>query len=82
MIQAFYKTKPQQDTPYRQLSLSHKDGWQVRLTGGTKWGRENAEELKVISAKSFDEAQQLYDEMFRQLQDQGWRAYTPYETWL
>ena len=81
MIQAFYKTKPVQDTPYRQLSLTHKDGWRVRLAGGTKWGRENANELRSESAQTFEEAKELYDKMFKELEQEGWRAYSPYEIW-
>jgi hypothetical protein len=81
MMNAFYKEKPVQDTPYRQLSIGHKGGWIVRLAGGTKWGRENTRELKVVSAKSFDEAKELYDKMFKELQDEGWKAYSPYEPW-
>jgi hypothetical protein len=81
MIQAFYKTKPQQDTPYRQLSLTHENGWRVCLSTGKKWGRENAQELKVTLAASFDEANLLYDTLFEELQNEGWKAYTPHEIW-
>jgi hypothetical protein len=45
VIQPSYKTKPTQDTPYRQLSLIHNGSWHVSLKGGTEWGRANAEEL-------------------------------------
>jgi hypothetical protein len=81
MMQAFYKTKPTQDTPYRQLSLRRENGWRVRLTGGNKWGREHAEELKVIPVQTFDEAKEVYDKMFIDLQDEGWKPYSPYEIW-
>ena len=39
MHQAFYQSKPKQDTPYRQLDLTcdRTKGWVVRLFGGTKW---------------------------------------------
>jgi hypothetical protein len=81
MMNAFYKVKPVQDTPYRQLSISYKDGWKLRLTGGTKWGREDSQELKSIPAQSFDEAKELYDKMFIELQEEGWKAYSPQESW-
>jgi hypothetical protein len=81
MIQAFYKSKPEQDTPYRQLSVSHTDGWRVRLITGMKWGREDAEELKVINAESFDAAHRIFDRLYKELQAEGWRPYSPYEPW-
>lgn len=81
MIQAFYQSKPQQDTPYRQLSLSHKNGWHVRLVAGEKWGPDNATELQRLPAKSFEEAKDIYDRLFTQLHDEGWKAYSPYEIW-
>lgn len=81
MIQAFYKAKPEQDTPYRQLSIVHEDGWQPRLTAGTKWGREYARQLKVLPAASFDEAKNLFDQMFQDLRTDGWRPYTFWEIW-
>ncbi len=81
MMQAFYKVKPMQDTPYRQLSIFYEDGWRVRLVAGTKWDREHSEELQVVPAQNFDEAKEMYDKMFSALQDEGWRAYSPYEVW-
>ena len=82
MMQAFYKVKPKQDTPYRQLSLSHTNGgWQVRLAGGMKWGREHAEELKVVPVESFDEGQASYDKLFIKLVGEGWKPYSPQRAW-
>jgi len=82
MIQAFYKTKPEQDTPHRQLSGVHDDDdWKVRLVAGTKWGRDDAQELSVTPAPSFEEAKRVFDQLFEQLQSDGWRAYTPWEIW-
>lgn len=81
MITVFYKQKPTVDTPYRQLMLEHKPAWRVRLLGGTKWGPENVQELKVISAKSFDDGKELYDKVFGELQDEGWKPYSPYVPW-
>src|ERR1035441_7372814 len=76
MIQAFYKVKPEQDTPYRQLSIVNDDRWEVRLSAGTKWGREHARELKVIPAATFDEAKQHFDKLFEELHADGWLPYT------
>lgn len=44
MIQAFYQTKPERDTPYRKLSLDYDEekGWRVLLKSGTKWGPDNS----------------------------------------
>jgi hypothetical protein len=82
MMQAFYKVKPTQDTPYRQLSLLHTDeGWRVRLAGGTKWGREHAEELKVIAVESFDDGLTPYDKLFTELTKEGWKPYSPQQSW-
>jgi hypothetical protein len=82
MMQSFYKQKPTVDTPYRQLLIEHNGrNWQVRLLGGTKWGRENAEELKNIPAKDFDEANKFYDKEFVEVQAGGWKAYSPYVSW-
>lgn len=81
MMTAFYKQKPTIDTPYRQLLLEHEGRWQVRLLGGTKWGRQHTEELKLIPAKSFDEAKEFYDKVFRELQDDGWKPYNPFIPW-
>jgi hypothetical protein len=83
MMNAFYKAKPTVDTPYRQLVLEYdeKGSWQVRLIGGTKWGRENAQDLKVTPAKSFDDGMDSYNKMFRQLQEEGWKPYNPFIPW-
>ena len=77
MQQAFYKTNPTQDTPYRQLSLEYaSDDWRVRLTGATMWGREHAEELRVEVAQSFEAAKTLYDKRFIQLTAGGLITHT------
>ncbi len=83
MMNAFYKRKPTEDTPYRQLVLEHdkRGRWQVRLIGGTKWGRENAQDLQVTPAKDFDDGMKSYNEIFHQLQLDGWRPYSPFIPW-
>jgi hypothetical protein len=86
MHQAFYQSKPKQDTPYRQLDLTYDQtkGWVVRLFGGTKWvakGDKDPEPMKEEPAKDFDTGKIVYDEWFRELRDSGWRPYSPYETW-
>jgi hypothetical protein len=82
MLAAFYKQKPTSDSPYRQLAiLAYEGGWRVRLSGGTHWRPKRSEELRVIPAKSFDEAQKLYDATYRQLQDEGWKPYSSSEPW-
>jgi hypothetical protein len=82
MLAAFYKQKPTSDSPYRQLTiLAYEGSWRVRLSGGTRWRLRQSEELKVIPAKSFDEAQKLYDMTYRQLQDEGWKPYSSFEPW-
>jgi hypothetical protein len=87
MLHAFYQTKPVQDTPYRQLSLMHQEDdnkWHVRMTGGTKWGipgREDRTILEDIPVESFDAGKPVYDRLFSELEEKGWRPYTPYETW-
>jgi hypothetical protein len=82
MTTAFYKQSPTVDTPYRQLTLENTKGhWQVRLTGGVKWGREHRQELRLIPAKSFEDAKQSYDKAFGELQKEGWRPYTPQQQW-
>jgi hypothetical protein len=82
MLAAFYNQKPTSDSPYRQLMiLAYEGGWRVRLSGGTQWRPKRSEELKAIRAKSFDEAQKLYDAAYRQLQDEGWKPYGSFEPW-
>ena len=81
MIQAFYKTKPKQDTPYRQLSLLHQGDWLVRVSAGSKWGRENSEELRSIREQTFEAAQEEFDIQYRELEKQGWIAYSPMTQW-
>lgn len=81
MITVFYKQEPTVDTPYRQLVLKYSKGWQVCVLAGTKWGREHAEKIRVIPAKTFEDAKQCFDNVFAELQADGWRAYRPYEPW-
>jgi len=82
MLAAFYKQKPTSDSPYRQLMiLAHEGGWRVRLSGGTQWRPKQSGVLKAIHAKSFEEAQKLYDTAYRQLQDEGWKPYRSFEPW-
>ena len=84
MIQAFYMSKPEKDTPYRELVLEYDDsiGWHVFHLGGTKWGRESRNPpLDEVLVKDFEEGKVVYDKMFAELCDSGWRPYTPYETW-
>jgi hypothetical protein len=84
MIQAFYMSKPEKDTPYRELVLEYDDsiGWHVLHLGGTKWGRESRNPpLDEVLVKDFEEGKVVYDKMFAELCDSGWRPYTPYETW-
>ena len=59
MYQAFYQSKPEQDTPYRQLGLTFDQAksWVVRLFGGTKWvakGDKDLEPMKEEPVKDFD----------------------------
>ena len=82
LLQSFYKQKPSVDTEYRELViLGPKGGLRVRLLGGTWWGPEHSKELRVIQANGFDEAKESFDKVFRQLEKEGWRAYSPYEQW-
>jgi hypothetical protein len=81
MIQSFYQKRPTVDTPYRELVLEHKNEWQVRLLGGTKWGRENAEELRVVRIQDFDTGVLEYNKMFSELREQGWKPYSPQVAW-
>jgi hypothetical protein len=79
---AFYKEKPTSDFPYRQLMIfAYEGGWRVRLSGAEQWRPKKSEELKVISAKGFDDAQKLFDTTYRQLQDEGWKPYSSFEPW-
>ena len=77
MMQSFYQNKPSVDTPYRLLELEHAKGWQVRLLGGTKWGRENAKELRVVKVQDYDAGVLEYNKIFNELTAQGWKPYTP-----
>jgi len=78
----FYKreeTKPGPDSPYRRLSIEHCRDWHVRVSSATKWGP--AEEVKIISANTLQEAEELYSEMSKQLLQEGWKAYSDQEPW-
>jgi hypothetical protein len=81
MIQSFYQQKPVVDTPYRELELEYANGWQVRLLGGTKWGREKAEELRVVKVQDFDAGVLEYSKIFGELREQGWKPYNPQVAW-
>lgn len=77
--QSFYQQEPLQDTPYRGLVLEKPiDGdWRVRLTGGKRWGQQHRRALKTRSAKTFEEAKKIYDEVFREIEAEGWHPYVP-----
>jgi hypothetical protein len=83
MIQSFYKENPTKvDTPYRELIVEQVGGkWQARLTGGTKWGVPKKTPLKVIKGKRYEDAKEAFDKMFAELQEEGWKAYSPFEPW-
>jgi len=82
MLAAFYQQTPSISTPYRQLIILSRDGvWQVRLSGGTQWRPKHSEELKVIPAKSFVGAEDLYHTAYQQLRDEGWKPYSSFEPW-
>jgi hypothetical protein len=83
MIQAFYQSKPVQDTPYRELVLAHDEGkgWHVLLLGGTEWGKGKSTVLRDESVKDFDEGSIVYDNIYEELMAASWKPYAPYETW-
>ena len=71
-----------QYTPYRQLdNFPYKGGWRVRLSGGEQWFPKQSEELKTIQAKTFADAENLYNKVCRQLLDEGWKLYNSFEPW-
>jgi hypothetical protein len=80
MHNAFYKTEPRLDTPYRQLSLDNDSGkgWYFRLIAGEKAGREFAQELSSTRVETFDEGREIYDKMYLQLEQEGWKVYSPH----
>jgi hypothetical protein len=81
MMATFYKQEPTVDTEYRQLILEcENDEWAVRLSGGKKWGPKS-KKLKVIPATSFDDGKLSYDKIYGQLLGEGWKAYSPQQTW-
>ena len=83
MIQAFYRMKPERNTPYRELVLRNDEakGWRVLLLSGERWGRDAANVLSEVSVKDFDEGKAEYDKIFRGLTDAGWKPYSPQEMW-
>jgi hypothetical protein len=84
MIQSFYKQNPIKiETPYRELIVEHVDGnWQARLTGGEKmWPVIKPAPLKVTKGKNYEEAKEGFDKMYRELQEEGWIPYSPFEPW-
>jgi uncharacterized protein YecT (DUF1311 family) len=79
MMQVFYKTNPRQDTPYRELALRRsREAWIVRVTAGTNRGGADANDSSVDTAKTVDEAREVYDKRFTELTDEGWQAYDPH----
>ena len=82
MLATFYKDSPTRDSPFRQIMiLPYEGGWRVRLSGGEQSHPKYSKELKVIPAKSFDDAQKLFDKACRQLQDKGWKPYKSFDPW-
>jgi hypothetical protein len=83
MMDAFYKITPTLDTPYRQLTLDSDGnaGWQVRLIGGTKWGRQNTQDLDAVHVLTFDRGREIYYKIYSELQAEGWKVYTPQARW-
>jgi len=81
MIQAFYQTEPQRYTPYRELVLKHDvgKGWHVLVLAGTEWGAGKSTIDSEDSVKDFDDGKIVYDRKFRELQNSGWRPYSPYQ---
>lgn len=81
MIQAFYRTEPQRHTPYRELVLKHdvEKGWRVILLAGTEWGAGKSTVESEDSVKDFDDGKTVFDRKFRELQNSGWRPYSPYQ---
>ena len=83
-VQAFYQSRPEPNTPYRQLVLKHDEakGWRVCLYGGTKWGAKgNGTLLTEVLVKDLDAGQVEYTRMFRELRASGWKPETPFQTW-
>lgn len=77
MIQAFYQSEPDQDTPYRELSLHHDgNGWWVRHSAGEKRGPASTV-LSEISVKNFDEGRELFNNLYNELAQAGWKPYNP-----
>jgi hypothetical protein len=83
MMQAFHQSKPERDTHYQQLELAYDEGkgWRVLWLGGTTWGEKGVKVISEVLVKDFDEGKVEYDNLYRQLQEAGWKPYTPYQTW-
>jgi hypothetical protein len=84
MLSVFYQSKPQEGTPYRTLNLRRdsEKGWCVRLTGGTLFEPGgDSELLKEELVKDFNAGKVVYDELFTELTEAGWRVYTLQEDW-
>ena len=83
MHQAFYKSKPTRDTPYRQLSLTTDDvgAWRVQMTGGARWGAEHKQIIATIPVEDFDDGLPQYDRLYLDLTREGWRPYAPQQSW-
>jgi hypothetical protein len=56
------------------LVLEHDDEWHVLLLGGTKWGTKERNTLETVPVKDFDEGKEVYDKMFVELREDGWRS--------
>jgi hypothetical protein len=84
MLSVFYQRKPEHDTPYRTLLLTHvpEKGWCVRLTGGTRFEPGgDSEVLKEELVKDWNAGKIVFDELFTELAGAGWRLYSPQEDW-
>lgn len=83
MLQTFYQSKPERDTPCRELILDHGDktGWRVRLLACDPLAEAKRTTITEISVKDFDHGKVQYDRIFKHLEETGWKAYTPYEKW-
>jgi len=82
--QWFYQSKPERDTPYRELVLEHDGQWGLRvcLFGGTKWrAKGDGTLMKQVLVKSIEAGEVEFNWMFRELCDSGWKPETPYQTW-
>jgi hypothetical protein len=82
MIAVFYQRTPEVDTPYKELILKHDQtkGWVVRLFAGTKWWpKEESTVEREDLVKDWDEGKTMFDQVFNEVVNSGWRLYTPQE---